>query len=292
MKPTSFGGMATALAAAAMMVAFASPPSAAAADADAATVAEAAPAARVNVLVLKEHGVGGAALAQSYLDRFISLAASQYGWGDAHGQYHTTRAGAESYIRDEKPRFGILSLAAFLAFREKYKLEVVGTAVVSRAGGQQYFLISKSAADAKGCFGKTMATDHADDPRFIERVVSGRTFVLGDFQLVETQRPLQAIKKVLTGESVCALVDDAQMAELPHIEGAEGIRSVWESAKFPSMTLVAFGTTPSAERKKFKDGLGRVCDGEGKTACAEVGILALNAADASSYDAVLKAYGK
>lgn len=252
----------------------------------------AAPPARVNVLVLKEHGVGGAALAQSYLDRFIALAAKQYGWGDdAHGQYHTTRAAAEAYIRDEKPRFGILSLAAFLAFQKKYHLEVLGTALVSRAGGQQYFLISKKAADLKGCFGKTMATDHADDPRFLERVVSGRAFVLGDFQLVETQRPLQAIKKVLTGEAECALVDDAQMAELPHIEGAEGIRSVWESAKFPSMTLVAFGSTPPAERKKFKEGLSRVCDGEGKTACAEVGIIALAAADAGSYAAVQKAFG-
>jgi len=258
-----------------------------------ATVVSAAPPpSRVNVLVLKEHGVGGASLAQSYLDRFIALAATQYGWSDAHGQYQTTRAGAESYIRDEKPRFGILSLAAFLAFRQKYQLEVVGTAVVSRAGGQQYFLISRNAADAKGCFGKTMATDHADDPRFVERVVSGKTFVLGDFMLVETQRPLQAIKKVLTGEAECALIDDAQMAELPHIEGAEGIRSVWESGKFPSMTLVAFGSTPPADRKKFKDGLSRVCDGEGKTACAEVGIMALSAADASGYNPVLAAYGK
>lgn len=252
----------------------------------------AATPSRVNVLVLKEHGVGGAALAQSYLDRFIALAAKQYGWGDdAHGQYHTTRAAAEAYIRDEKPRFGILSLAAFLAFRQKYQLEVLGNALVSRAGGQQYFLISKNATDAKGCFGKTMATDHADDPRFLERVVSGRAFVLGDFKLVETQRPLQAIKKVLTGEAECALIDDAQMAELPHIEGAEGIRSVWESAKFPSMTLVAFGATPPPERKKFKDGLSRVCGGEGKTACAEVGIIALTAADAGSYAAVIKAYG-
>ncbi len=256
------------------------------------TAGAASPPSRVNILVLKEHGVGGASLAQSYLDRFIALAATQYGWGDAHGQYHTTRAAAEAYIRDEKPRFGILSLAAFLAFRQKYQLEVVGTAVVSRAGGQQYFLISKNATDLKGCLGQTMATDHADDPKFIERVISGKNFVLGDFELVETQRPLQAIKKVLTGESVCALVDDAQMAELPHIEGAEGIRSVWESAKFPSMTLVAFGTTPAAERKKFKDGLARVCEGDGKTACAEVGILALNAADAGIYEAVVAAYGK
>ncbi len=249
------------------------------------------PPSQVNILVVKEHGVGGAALAQGYLDRFIALAAKQYGWSDAHGQYHTTRGGAEEYIRDQKPRFGILSLPTFLAFRKKYNLEVIGNVVVSRAGGQQYFLISKTATDLGGCRDKTMATDHADDPRFVERVVSGKQFVLGDFQLVETQRPLQAIKKVLTGEAVCALVDDQQMSELPHIEGAEGIRSVWESAKLPPMTLVAFGTTPAVERKKFKDGLARVCSGEGKSACAEVGIMALAAANADSYSAVASAYG-
>jgi hypothetical protein len=250
------------------------------------------PPSRVGILVLVEHGVGGASLAQGYVDRFIALAAKQYGWADAHGQYFTQRPGAESYIRDEKPRYAILSLAAFLAFRKKYDLEVLGNVVVSRAGGQQYFLISKNATNFNGCRGQTMATDHADDPRFIERVVSGKQFVLGDFKLVETQRPLQAIKKVLTGEVVCALVDDQQMAELPHIEGAEGIRSVWESAKLPAMTMVAFGTTPPAERKKFKDGLAKVCDGEGRTACAEVGILALTAADAGSYAGVSAAYGK
>jgi hypothetical protein len=258
----------------------------------AASVSAAPTPARVSILVVVEHGVGGAALAQGYLDRFIALATRQYGWAEGRGQYHTTRAGAEAYIRDEKPRYAILSLGAFLAFRKKYDLEVLGNVAVSRAGGQQYFLISKTAADFAGCRGQTMATDHADDPRFIERVVSGKQFVLGDFTLVETQRPLQAIKKVLAGEAVCALVDEQQMAELPHIQGAEGIRSVWESAKLPPMTVVAFGTTPPAERKKFKEGLGRLCDGEGRTACAEVGIVTMNAADASSYNAVIAAYGK
>ena len=109
-----------------------------------------------------------------------------------------------------------------------------------------------------------MATDHADDPRFVERVVSGKAFVLGDFQLVETQRPLQAIKKVLTGEAECALVDDAQMAELPH-RGRRGHPFGLGERQVPSMTLVAFGSDAAGARKKFSDGLSRVCDGEGKT---------------------------
>jgi len=259
----------------------------------AAARAAAQPPGRVSILVLKEHGVGSGALAQGYLDRFIALAAKQYGWADAHGQYLSGRDAAEAFIHDEKPSFGILSLAAFLDFRKKYDLEVLGNVVVSNAGGQQYFIISRSAADFAGCHGQTLATDHADDPRFVERVVSGGQFALGDFKLIQTQRPLQAIKQILSDEAVCALVDDLQMSELPHIEGAEGIRSVWESAKLPPMTLVSFPITPPGERKKFKEGLAQVCAGdEGKSACAEVGILALTAADAGSYASVIAAYGK
>jgi ABC-type phosphate/phosphonate transport system substrate-binding protein len=82
------------------------------------------------------------------------------------------------------------------------------------------------------------------------------------------------------------------MAELPHIQGAEGIRSVWESAKLPPMTVVALGTTPPADRKKFKEGLAALCDGEGRSTCAEVGIVTMNAADVSAYNGVIAAYGK
>jgi len=246
----------------------------------------------VGILVLKEHGVGSPSLAQPYLDRFVALAAEQNDWENAKGLYYTNRSNAESFIQEQKPHYAILSLAPFLALKDKYHLEVIGQVAVSLVGGKQYFLISKQATNLAGCKGKRLATDHGDDARFIDKVVTGGKFKLADFTLVPTQRPLQTIKKLLAGETECALVDDAQLTELSHIEGAEGVRKVWSSEELPPMVVVAFPNAPTDERTRFQENLGKVCDADGKTACAEVGIVSLRAATAGDYGAVLAAYGK
>ncbi len=246
----------------------------------------------VGLLVLKEHGVGSAAQAQPYVDKLVAVAAKQNGWASAGGKYVTSRSAAEAYIASDKPHFGILSLGAFLGLRAKQSLEVLGQVNVARAGGQQYHLVSSSAGDLAGCKGKRLASDHADDARFIEKVVAGGAFKLGDFTLVTTTRPLQTIKKVLGGEADCALIDDAQLEELGHLEGASGLKSVWRSDKLPPMVVVALPSAPPAERKAFQGSLGKLCEAEGKPVCAEVGLSSLKSAGAADYAAVVAAYDK
>lgn len=245
----------------------------------------------VNVLVIKEQGVGSAAQAQPYVDKLVAAAGKANGWAATAGKYATTREAAEEFIHSADPHYGIMSLAAFLALRGKHKLEVLGKAEVSVANGVEYHIISKTAADLAGCKGKTLASNHAEDVRFADRVISGGNFVLADFTLVVTKRPVQTIKKVIAGEAECALIDDAQFAELGKIEGSAGIRSVWKSAKLPPMVVVAFPAAPAAERATFKGALAKVCNGEGKEACGEVGIKNLGVAS-NEYDAVIAAYGK
>jgi hypothetical protein len=246
----------------------------------------------VGVLVLKEHGVGSAAQAQPFVDKLVAVTAKQNGWAEAKGQYQTKRDAADAWIQAEKPHYGILSLGAFLGMKGKYNLEPVGQVSVANAGGQQYFLISKSAGDLAGCKGKRLASDHADDAPFIEKVVSGGKFKLSDFTLVSTTRPLQTIKKVVGDEADCALIDDAQLAELPKIDGAAGIKQVWSSDKLPALVVVAFPEAPAAERKAFQGNLDKICQGEGAQACKEVGIQSLKSAGAADYAAVVTAYGK
>jgi len=245
----------------------------------------------VGILVLKEHGVSSPTLVQPYLDRFVALAARLNGWPGAVGQYHAGRASAEAFIEGARPHYGILSLPAFLAFRKKYNLDVIGQVSVSLAGGRQYSIISRTATDLAGCKGKVLATDHADDARFIDRVVSGGKFRLSDFSVDQTQRPLQTIKAITRGDAVCALVDETQLDQLSHIEGADGIRPVWQSAQLPQMVVVAFPSAPADERKRFQSKLAEVCDNDGQTACGEVGIQSLSAASAADYAQVVAAYG-
>lgn len=246
----------------------------------------------VKLFVLKEHGVGSATMAQPYLDRFVAVAAEKNGWANAKGLYYNSRSTAEAFIQSENPHYGIFSLAAFLAMQAKYKLDVVGQVSVSIAGGHQYFLVSKTATDLAGCKGKTLASDHTDDPRFIERVVAAGKFKLSDFTLVQTQRPLQTIKKVVDGEAVCALIDDAQLAELSHLEGAPQLKQAWASGELPPMVVAAFPSASATERKEFQQHLGELCDDSQQSTCAEVGIVSLKMASKSDYAAVIAAYGK
>jgi phosphonate ABC transporter substrate-binding protein len=251
-----------------------------------------ADSAVVWILVVKEHGVGSPTMVQPYLDRFVAIAAERNGWDDAKGQFFNNRSAAEAFIQMHHPHYGIFSLPAFLALQAKYELDVIGQVAVSLAGGRQYSLISKSAADLAGCKGRVVASDHADDRRFIERVVAGRRFTLADFEVGETQRPLQTIKKVINGEAACALVDDAQLAELPHLEGTDGLHAVWQSEELPPMVVSAFPTASADERERFQENLANLCEEEARSTCAEVGIVSLRAASATAYAAVIAAYGQ
>jgi hypothetical protein len=246
----------------------------------------------IEILVLKEHGVGSPSLAQPYVDRFVALAAEDNGWSSAQGQYLSSRSAAETFIKTKTPHYGILSLAAFLALRESYQMEVLGRVASRLAGGEQYFIVSTAARDVKGCQGKKLASDHFADTRFVEKVVARGDFKLADFTLVKNRRPLQSLRQVMSGDADCALVDDAQLAELKHLAGGERVKTVWKSKLLPPMAVVAFASAPIAERKAFRANLSSVCEPADNTACAEVGIHALAPARASDYAEVVALYGR
>jgi ABC-type phosphate/phosphonate transport system substrate-binding protein len=246
----------------------------------------------VGFVVLKEHGVGSSAQAQPFLDRFVALAAKKAGWAGAKGKYLTDRKAAEELVDREKPQFGILSLPAYLTMKAPRKLETLGQVTVSRAGQQEYHLVSKSASDLAGCKGAILATDHADDPRFVERVVAAGAFKLADFKLELTKRPLEGLKKVVKDQAKCALIDDAQLAEMASLEGGKELKSVWKSAKLPPMVIVAFPSATAAEKSALKSQLAGLCEGDGKAACGEIGIASLKPVGDEAYAQVLAAYGK
>jgi ABC-type phosphate/phosphonate transport system substrate-binding protein len=77
-----------------------------------------------------------------------------------------------------------------------------------------------------------------------------------------------------------------------HLDEAKGISSVWKSDKLPPLVVVAFPDAPAAERKAFQASFTKLCDGDGKTACAEVGIQSFKTAGAADYATVVTAYSK
>ena len=253
-------------------------------------LAEASAGGPVNVLILKEQGVGSSSSAQGYVDTLIATVARQQGWAAAQGKYLTSRSRAKSWIGDNSPHFGILSLAAFLDFRAGQKLEVIGSAEVVAGGGRQYFVVSASEGSLAGCKGKTLGSNHGGDARFVDKVVSGADFDLSDFELVDTRRPMKTVKSAAAGEVACALIDDAQKQAMARVDGGSRLKVVWSSKQLPPMVVVAFPSAPAAEAKAFKAGLSKVCTGDGAEACKEVGLKALSGASESDYKDVIAAY--
>lgn len=246
----------------------------------------------VKLVVLKEKGVGTTAQAQPFVDKFMAIATKKNGWSSGKASFFTERKPAEAAMDADKPQFAILSVPAYLAMKEARKLETIGQVQVSRAGGQEYHLVSKTATDLAGCKGQKLATDHADDAKFLDRVVSGGAWKLADFKLEATKRPLQGMKAVLKDEAKCALIDDAQLAEMSSMEGGKDLKSVWKSAKLPGMAVVAFPSADKATKDAFKSSLSTLCDGDGKTVCGEIGIQSLKTASDDAYGQILAAYKK
>jgi hypothetical protein len=253
--------------------------------------AASAAAGEINVVVLRENGAGSASTAQTFVDTLIGQVAKVNGWTAAKGSYQTKRAGAQKFIETAKPHYGIVTLGAYLALRKSTGLTVVGQADVEGGGGAQYYVISRNQTDLAGCKGKTLATNHGGDAKFVDKVVAAGAFTLADFTVEATTRPVQTLKKVLSGESECALVDDAQMAELHRLEGGAAVHPVWFSAALPPMAVVSFASAPADEAKTFKAKLPQVCTGDGASVCAQAGLKALRGSDESAYAAVIKAYG-
>lgn len=260
--------------------------------ASASAEAEAAqPAASpVRVLVLREHGVGSASAAQGYLDQLIAVVGKVNAWSTAEGQYHVDRKRAESYITATKPQFGLLTLGAFLAFERSHGLQALGKAVLTGGGGEQYYLISKTAKDPAECKGQALATTFGSDPAFVDRVVFAGERSLADFTVQAHSRPLQPLKAVIRDEAKCALVDDAQLAELGHMSDAAGVKPVWFSAKLPSFVIVAFPSADKAQAQRFKGTLADVCRGDGAPVCQAIGVTELQPIEAREVSGVLGAY--
>ncbi len=244
----------------------------------------------VHILILKEHGVGSAATAQEYVDKLVASVAKQNGWAAAAGKYHTSRSTAKAWIKEADPHYGILSLGAFLDLRGSTQLDVIGQAEVVGGGGLQYFVVSSKVGSLADCMHKPFGTDHGDDQRFIDKVVSGDAFDLADFQVVDTKRPVKTVKAAIAGEVECALIDDAQLASVAKTEGGDTLKTLWKSGKLPPMVVVAFPSASAAERKSFSPNLDKVCTGDGAAACKEVGLVKLSKAGNEAYDAVIKAY--
>lgn len=246
----------------------------------------------VNFLVLRENGTGSAAQAEPYVAEMLGVVYRLAGWGDeADFAYETTRKKAKAYIDKEHPEFGIVTFGAFLGLRKAHGLTPLGVADAVGSGGGHYYIISREASDLAGCKGKTLASNHLDDEKFVDNVISAGAFKLADFEVVKTRRPVQTLKKVTRDEATCALIDHAQFEALQKLDGHEGVHTVWFSREFPSYVVVSFKGASDEQTKALRDNIDKVCTGDDKKSCERAGVTKLAKVGADEYKDHVDEYG-
>jgi hypothetical protein len=255
---------------------------------------EGEPAAAVDtieLLILREDGTGGAARAKEYLTEVVAAVAKVNGWPSATFEYFTDREKTTPWIKEHDPSYGILSFGAYLAMRAPYDLKMLGRAKAVGSGGGRYYIVSKKHHGLEGCKAGKLASNHAADTKYIDKVVSAGVFELSDFASIEhTKRPVQTLKMVTRDEADCALIDHAQFEAMQEIDGGAELSTVWFSQEFPSIVIVAFPKAPKAQTSTFHDKLASVCTGEGKKACGRTGVEFMVGVEPDAYDAHVKAY--
>lgn len=240
------------------------------------------------------------------------------------GEYLTARAGrrfapiyfnaldeAEAFVGEERPAFGIVSLAVYLRWREGKALTPVAATERRGATTEQFFLVGP--AGGPGSLEELLAkgapvhvwSSLLDDARFAERVVLGADVSLasepraGSVTLVSTRHPLRALRRLKQGKPLEGKPVDAVLVDGPTWEGLQQLKSfagvlrvLATTASLPTPPVVAFGDVPAADRARLAEVLSAMsADPEGKALLQTLQLTGFGAVPQEAFDAALARYG-
>ena len=203
----------------------------------------------VRLFVLREHGVTAVTLAQPYLDRFVALAAAQNGWPTAQG-----------YLPHQPARRGGVHPQGAAPLRDPLAAVVPGAAAAAPPRGdrpRRGVALGRAALPpdqpqrrrtSPAARASPLATDHADDPRFVDRVVAAGQFTPRRLRAPRDASP--APDHPRGDRRPGGLRPDRRRPA----RGARStspapsdVRPVWSSEELPQMVVAAFPDTPVAE---------------------------------------------
>jgi len=220
-------------------------------------------------------------------------------------------APAASYADAERPRFAILSLPLYLAWRDARGLTLVAATQRDQATTERYHLVVraespwKSLDDLRAVAGEkrpVVWSSHLDDLRFVSNVVFAGLRVRADdsghVRGVVTAQPLRALRKMKSGDPFedqpvdAVLLEDSAWSELQKLAAFKGsLRALASSAPLPTPPVVAFaGTDPQATARLAKALTGLHTSPDGRDLLGTLQLTGFAAPDAAAYEAAAKAY--
>ena len=155
-------------------------------------------------------GPGSTADAQPVVDRFVAELSKEMGWKDAKGIYLNILSACRNAYKDHAPTLVMASLDLYLSIKKGWSLKPL-VQLNNKSTSGSFHIITK-VPDCKDCLnGQTVVTGLKMSEKFLSKVAfDGKINVGKDFTLKRTRSPIRAIKSVVRGKAVAAIVNDTQ----------------------------------------------------------------------------------
>jgi len=226
--------------------------------------------------------------------------------------YFNEVAPARAWLEEAEPRFGILSLALYLRWREELGLVVLARSERSGRTSERFHVLVPAGSphqaledlgrERLGRPGAIWST-HLDDARFASRVVFGGRLEASadgeaDVRTVSTHQPLRVLRRLKRGDDFqgqpvdAVVVDDTFWERLQDLRTFSGdLRVLERTAALPTPPVVAFAGAGAAARADMAAAFtGMDADPAGRELMEAMQVTGFRAPAEEALDAVIEAY--
>ena len=264
---------------------------------------------RAGLVVCYPNAPGDTASARPVMERLGEYLSARTGARVAP-VYFNDLAGAEAFVREERPAFGIVSLAVFLRWREAHGLNAVAATERRGATTERFYVVGP--ADGPESVAALLTrggpahvwSSLLDDARFAGRVVFGPDVPLaaepraGAVTLLSTRQPLRALRRLKQGRPLDGKPVDAVVVDGPTWEGLQQLKSfagvlrvLATTDVLPTPPVVAFDGVDAERRARLTEvltGMGR--DPQGRALLETLQLTGFGPVDGPALDAAAARY--
>jgi hypothetical protein len=199
--------------------------------------------------------------AQPYVDQFAKAAATSAGWsaGSLAAAYDPTEQGGLTALRSADSVLTFVPYAFYVQYGAQLHLAPLAQADVADVGTQErWTLVGKAGGptDAASLGGYTIVSVAGYAPEFVRHAALKAWTLPADIKIEASGQVLSALRRVISGDKVLALLDQTQAAALPTLPFAAQLQTLAQSAPVPvAIVAVIDQRVPAARAKAFQSAL-------------------------------------
>jgi len=198
---------------------------------------------------------GAAGDAQPFVDQFANAGAATAGWaaGSLTAVYDPTEEGGLRKLGGADAVLAFVPYAFFVQHGKELHLAPLAQADVTGVGiVERWTLVAKAgtAAQASELAGYTLLSSAGYAPDFVRRSALASFALPPDVKIESNGQMLAALRRIVAGERVVALLDQTQATALPTLPFAAQLRSVTQSAALPVALIAVVDARLPAPRAK------------------------------------------